>query len=624
MVLNATAQKIFKRKYAKSNETWERACIRVARHVSQDKPEALAKYFQFIHERVFLPGGRILSNAGTDASNLMNCFVLPIHDSRNSIFDTVKNSAEVLAQGGGVGYSFSSLREKGAKVGDRGNKSSGPVSFMEVFNSVASIIKMTSRRGAQMGILDISHPDIEEFIHAKGILAKVNSLLLNEYNKKIFDSDNQRRLLKELGYDVTEEDDTKKYREILEQILLNNQFNNFNISVSISNAFMEAVEEDGYWYLISPSTKETVKKVKAKKLLNSIAEQAWISGDPGVFFIDQANEDNMIPHMGDIVATNPCGEVPLLPYESCCLGSINLSKFYDKDTGLVDYEFLEYVVRTATRFLDDVVTVSISPLKESEEMSKVFRRIGLGVMGWADLLAKIGIPYDSKEAVKLAEYLSWFISFFAWLESVEIGKERGVDFTVTNSHVMDKVFGSDFVGSDVTFGEMSPRNVSVTSIAPTGTIALIAEVNSSIEPFFSLYYTRNLLSPEGGNLAEDTIIEINPILFNKMKALNYSSGDIKKVKNYIMDNGTLKDCPVVPKEFRDIFKTSHEIDWLDHVKMQEAWQSSTSNAVSKTINMPNDATVEQVRDAFIEMWKRNLKGGTIYRDGSKAFQVLNT
>ena len=622
MVLSDTAQKIFTRKYAKENETWEQACTRVASYVSQEDSEYVAKYFQLIYERVFIPGGRILANSGTTNKNLMNCFVLPVEDSRDSIFTTAKDAAEVLAQGGGVGYNFEKLREKGSKVGKQGNKSSGPISFMELFDSIASIIKITSRRGAQMGMLNINHPDIEKFINAKGNLAKVNRLLEDEFKYKSRHLKDANFLIEELGYEV-ENSKHGKYISVLKEVLLGNQLSNFNISVVITDDFMEAVKEDKNWELISPLTNESVKTVKARELFNLLAEQAWNSGDPGVFFYDRVNKDNMIPSVNNIIATNPCGEVPLMPYESCCLGSLNLSKFHDSQTGIIDYEFLEYAVRIAVRFLDDVVEVSESPIENINNMSKKYRRIGLGVMGWADLLAKIGLPYDSKEAKELARYLSWFISFFAWLESFSLGEEKGVYFTPDNTDVIDNVLNSEYVGEGVLFNKPCPRNISVTSIAPTGSIALISEVNSSIEPFFSLYYTRGLMSPEGGNIAEDTITEINSILFDKLESLDYSEEEIIEIKNYVREYGTLKDCPLIPEELCAVFKTSHEIDWLDHIKMQEAWQEFVSNAVSKTINMSNQSTIDQVRNAFMEMWERGLKGGTIYRDGSKAFQVLS-
>ncbi len=633
MSLSAIGEKIFKLKYATSEkETWEDACLRVAQYIAsaEEKEEQIewtAKFFQAINDLVFLPGGRILANAGTTTKNLMNCFVLPVEDSRTSIYKSLSLAAEIFAQGGGIGYNFSKLREEGAKINTTGGKSSGPLSFMGQYDFTGEVIQQASRRGAQMGMLHVSHPDIFKFIKHKSRLSPRHKRILSEVRGKLglgVAEDN----IKSLGYKV----DKLDFVNTLRKTLADNQLTHFNLSVILTDKFMKAVEANEDWDLVSPSTGEVVSTTKARLLFRTIAKRAWESGDPGVFFIDRANEDNMVKYIGDIESTNPCGEVPLLPYEACCLGSLNLTSFYDEGTNTINWEFLEYSIRLAIRFLDNVQTMSITGINEIDETSKNLRRLGLGVMGWADLLALMEIPYDNQEALDLARKLSWFITLFSWSESlILVGKGspfNAFDAKCVDMRVINKVLSCEFTSlTSEELAEMGEevakvRNVSVTSIAPTGSIALLAGVNSSIEPFYGLAYTRNMTAGVG-NVAKDTILETNPILLGKLEELKLTNEEIGDIlKTVLIRGGTLSVVPNVPKNLRDVFKTAHEISWKDHIKMQAAWQDFVTNAVSKTINMPNSTTIQEVEEAFMAMWKAKLKGGTIYRDGSKAFQIL--
>lgn len=607
-MLSEKADKIFKMKYAIHNdESWEDACARVSLHVSDGDTELMAKFYQLIYNLIFLPGGRIIANSGTKTKNLMNCFVLPVDDSRGGIYNTLGNAAEIFAWGGGVGYDFSNVREEGALVRTTGGKASGPLSFMSMFDQTGEVISQASRRGAQMGILNVRHPDIIKFIGFKSDLNKRNDRLLKEFKRNYKNDpevEKQTAIYNDPLYDQT--------INVLRKTLADDQLTHFNISVSATDDFMHAVVYDKLWYTRGVIDFRNKNEIYAREILGYMAETAWESGDPGIYFYNRANDDNMVPYLGDLKTTNPCGEVPLLDYEPCCLGSINLHALYNRELNKIDVELLEYVVRTAIRFLDNVQTISETPLEEVNKWSKGLRRIGLGVMGWADVLAEMEIPYDSSEAIELARFLSWFISYFGWLESIEIAEEKGAfpfyEPKRVDLNVVEKILNSDMHEGkhDIeVIRNSGVRNVSITSIAPTGTIALIAGVNSSIEPFFALEYKRNIT--EGvGNTAKDIIIERNPILQNKLE-------------KYEVDS--LED---LPENVRDSFKTSHEIDWKWHVDHQAAWQEFTTNAVSKTINLPNSATSKDIFDAYIYMWDKGLKGGTIYRDGSKSFQILNT
>jgi ribonucleoside-diphosphate reductase alpha chain len=619
-MLTPTAEKIFKLKYSlNGEEDWKKTCLRVATYVSkveEDREEWLGKFFQMMYYKAFLPGGRVLANAGTNIKNLNNCFVLPVEDSRESIYQTLKDAAEIFAWGGGVGYNFSNIRETGAPVKTTGGSASGPLSFMSLFDETGEVISQASRRGAQIGLLDCDHPDIERFIDFKSTLNSRNERLLSEYYRNLEIAGLDRR--------------RKGYFNVLEKTLQDDQLTHFNISVSLSDEFMEAVASDDNWNLISRVDDSVTKTINARELLMSISEKAWESGDPGVFFSDRANMDNMVKYLGMLEATNPCGEIPLLPYEPCCLGSINLLSIYDEDTGQLNFPFLEELVRAAVRFLDNVQELSETPVEEVNNWASGLRRLGLGVMGWADLLATLDMPYDSDDALDLAEYISWFISFFAWLESMELAEERGTfpfyDSKEADLEVLFKSLQAAYVPHQFDLDEVrktGTRNVAITSIAPTGTISLISGVNSSIEPFFALAYKRNIT--EGiGNEAKDHVIEINPILLKKLKDEDFTDNEIEEIKKYILKHGTIKDHPKIFDHIKAVFRTSLEIDFTSHIKMQAAWQKYIDNAISKTINMENSATPEDIFKAYFLMWEAGLKGGTIYRDNSKSFQILET
>ncbi len=618
--LNEKAKKVFQLKYAKSkSKTWKETCERVADHISSVEKEDINTWKQKFHDMIydfkFIPGGRILANSGTGIPSLANCFVLGIDDSRESIYDTLKDAAEVFAHGGGIGYNLSNIREEGAKIKTTDGKASGPLSFLSLFDQTGEVISQASRRGAQIGLLDISHPDVEHFIHFKSVPNARNDRLLKEYNRNLNGSLNGT-----------------KYYDVLRKTLLDDQLTHFNISVALTDDFMRAVEEDKDWDLISPSTKEVVKTVKAKELLNMIATQCWESGDPGVLFTDRINEDNIVPYYGYIKATNPCGEVPLFPGESCILGSLNLHAFYNKKIKDIDWNELKDVVKTATRFLEDVTEVSIAPVDFINQVTKSLRRLGLGVMGFADLLVDLNIPYDSYEAQQLARKLSWFISYHAWITSYELAKERGAFHEYDKEHekhvnleIIEKtLYNNPFETFEIPFEEVKQtgfRNVSVTSIAPTGSIAIIGGVNSGIEPFFALAYTRNIT--EGvGNIATDQIVEINPALENKLKEHGYTEDQIKEIVECAVKNGTLASCDIVSDELKSIFKTADEIAWENHIAIQASWQEYISNSISKTINCGENTTPEEIYKMYLYMWHYNLKGGTIYRNLSKSFQVL--
>lgn len=555
--LSPTAEKIFKLKYSLGGkEDWEGAAARVALYVAEAEPEGERLFYtlefcRMIYEKSFLPGGRILANAGTGIKNLMNCFVLPVDDSREGIYGTLKDAAEVFAWGGGVGYNFSRIRPEGSFVKTTKGKASGPLSFMSLYDQTGEVISQASRRGAQMGILNVEHPDIVKFINFKNKLNSRNSRLLEEY----------KRNLDRKGLDI----DGEPYFSVLGKTLADDQLTHFNVSVGLSDAFMGQLDSDSLWD----------KTHTPAQIMRIIATNAWLSGDPGIFFIDRANDDNMVPYLGRIEATNPCGEVPLLPYEACCLGSINLPNFNEGD--IFDWNYLTQVVHLAVRFLDDVQELNETPVEKINASTRATRRLGLGVMGLADLLAERKLSYDSDEAREFCDTLAWFIGKEAWLESMNLAEEKGA-FPAFNPYDVNWKLIDKF-----NLERRPVRNVAITSIAPTGTIALIADVNSGIEPYFAHNYSRNLT--EGvGNTATETITQ---------------------------------------SAVSDTVKTAHEINWQDHIKMQEIWQRWTDNAVSKTINMHNDASIDDIINAYNLAWKSGLKGITVYRDRSKLFQILN-
>jgi len=497
-------------------------------------------FLRLMRNLEFLPNSPTLMNAGTELGQLAACFVLPIADSMVSIFDAVKNAALIHQSGGGTGFSFSRLRPRGDVVRSTGGIASGPVSFMRVFDVATEVIKQGGkRRGANMGVLRVDHPDIKEFIRAK-----------------------------ESG-----------------------GFPNFNISVAVTDAFMHAVERDEDYGLVNPRTNEEVKRINAREVFNELVTYAWKTGDPGIIFIDEINRHNPTPAAGEIEATNPCGEQPLLAYESCNLGSINLAKFAKSGDGEIEWDRLREAIRLCVRFLDDVIDVNKYPLPEIERITKANRKIGLGVMGFADLLIKLGIAYDSKDALSLAEKLMRFITEEARLCSVELGRERG-SFPNFELSVWNAKYDA-------------MRNATVTTVAPTGTIGIIANCSSGIEPIFAVAFVRNVM---GG------MLEINPVFEAIAKERGFYS---KELITAIAKRGSVQDIEGVPADVRRVFVTALDISPEWHVRMQAAFQRYTDNAVSKTVNLPADAPWQAVKRVFSLAYELKCKGVTVYRYGCK-------
>ncbi len=526
----------------------EELFIRVAKHVvaaeklyKGDESYWQERFLTLMTEFRFLPNSPMLMNAGKEMGQLAACFVLPVEDSMLSIFETLKNAAMILQSGGGTGFNFSRLRPRSDVVRSTGGIASGPVSFMKIYNTATDVIKQGgARRGANMGILRIDHPDILEFIRAK-----------------------------------TEKEELA----------------NFNISVSITDAFMEALKNNEEYELINPRTKGVVRRLRARDVFDEIVRCAYETGDPGVIFIDRINRTNPTPHIGEIESTNPCGEQPLLPYEACVLGSMNLSR-YVKDKKIL-YDELKEDIKMAVRFLDDSIDVNKYPIPEIEKMHKGNRKIGLGVMGWHDMLVLIEIPYNSKKAFKLAEELMRFIKETAWKASMELAEERGV-FPNFKGSVYDREGGPRL------------RNATLTTIAPTGTLSTIADCSSGIEPYFALAYRRLILDTE--------LTEINKYFVRIAKDEGfYSEGLMKRV----MEKGYLRGIKEVPPRIKRLFRTAHEIPPEDHIEMQAIFQRYTDNAVSKTINLPKNSSPEDVKKAFLFAYEKGCKGVTVFRYGSK-------
>jgi ribonucleoside-diphosphate reductase alpha chain len=564
LALTENAVRILQARYLKKNdkghveESAEEMFRRVAHHVASAEaifdPQAKVTeqadvFYKMMTALEFLPNSPTLMNAGRKLGQLAACFVLPVEDSLESIFEAVKHTALIHQSGGGTGFSFSHLRPKNDIVSTTSGVASGPVSFMRVFNMATEVIKQGgTRRGANMGILRVDHPDIMEFITAK--------------------SDHQ-------------------------------ELTSFNLSVGITREFMEALEEGREIDLIDPRTGRGIATVEARKIFDLIIECAWGGGEPGVIFLDHINKDNPTPQLGQIESTNPCGEQPLLPYEACNLGSINLVRMIKDGPGgsVIDWEKLRRTVRHAVRFLDDVIEVNHYPLPQIEQVSRGNRKIGLGVMGFAHFLILMGVSYDSAEGVKLGEEVMRFIQEQGHEASQELAELRGPF--------------PNFTGSRYDLEGKPPlRNATVTTIAPTGTLSIITDCSSGIEPLFALSYTRRALE-------DMELFEIDPIFLRMTKEKGVWC---PQFEDSLRQTGFLSS--EIPPEMRELFVTAFEIPPARHIEMQAAFQRHTDNAVSKTINFPPDAPQHDVREAFLLAYRMGCKGVTIYRSGTRVGQVL--
>ena len=523
-------------------------CFKEGEEAQRLYEESKDKFLRLMLSRKFMPNSPTLMNAGRELQQLSACFVLPVEDSIDGIYDTLKHQAVIHKSGGGTGFGFSRLRPKNDIVKSTMGVSSGPVSFMAIYDASTDKIKQGgTRRGANMGILRVDHPDIEEFITCKNDSSKIN---------------------------------------------------NFNISVAVTDAFMEAVEKDTDFDLVNPRDGEVAKKIRARDLFSKIVEGAWLNGEPGVVFIDRINADNPTPQF-PIESTNPCSEAHLPPYDSCNLGSVNLERFYREETGDVDWGALRETVHLTIRFLDNVIEMNSYPLPEIDEMSRGNRRIGLGVMGFADLLIKLGITYDSDEGLGFAEKVMKFVDDESWEASRTLAEERGV---------MPHYEGSrhEARGDRV-------RNATVTTIAPTGTISIIAGCSGGIEPLFAVAFMRRQADME--------LPDVNPEFVKLARTRGFYSEDLMKK---VAEHGSVRDIPEVPEDVRSVWVTSHDISSEWHVRMQAAFQKHTSMGISKTINLPNEATERDVEDAYRQAYSLGCKGIAVYRDGSRDAQVLST
>ncbi len=562
--LSENARKVLEKRYLKKDddgkvvETPADMFRRVARNIAtadsyygKTKNEVASteeEFYEMMTSLEFLPNSPTLMNAGRELQQLSACFVLPIEDSMEAIFETIKDTAIIHKSGGGTGFSFSRLRGKNSRVRSTGGISSGPVSFMKVFNAATQAVKQGgTRRGANMGILRVDHPDILEFITCK------------ENDKEI---------------------------------------TNFNISVALTEDFMHKAVRNEEYDLIDPHTKKSVGKLNAKNVFDLIIKMAWKNGEPGIIFIDRMNQYNPTPKLGEYESTNPCGEQVLLPYESCNLGSINLARM--AEGGGLNWNKLGETIKSAVHFLDNVIDMNTYPLKRIEEMTKGNRKIGLGVMGFADMLLMLGIRYDSGDAIELAEKVMKFILETARSASEKLAEEKGA-FPNFRESTYD------------TPGARPLRNATLTTIAPTGTLSIIANCSSGIEPVFAISYIRNIMD-------NTKLVEVHPYFQEVAERMGFFTPELM---NIIAQKGSVKSLSEIPEEVQRVFVTAHDIEAIWHIKMQAAFQKYTNNAVSKTVNLPQEATTDDVRDIYMLAFEGGCKGVTIYRDNSREEQVLS-
>jgi ribonucleoside-diphosphate reductase alpha chain len=564
--ITENSRTVLERRYLKKDssgkvsESPEQMFRRVAAHIAQaekkyseqtDIKNIEEQFYKLMTEFRFLPNSPTLMNAGRALGQLAACFVLPVEDSIDGIFETVKNAATIHKSGGGTGFSFSRLRPKNSKVGSTGGVASGPVSFMQIFNTATEQVKQGgTRRGANMAILRVDHPDIMEFIKCK----------------------NNKQAL-----------------------------TNFNISVGVTDRFMAAVSKNAEYDLIDPRTNESTGTLNAAAVYEELISQAWATGDPGIIFLDEINRHNTTPGIGEMESTNPCGEQPLLPMEACNLGSINLTAFVTSAKGIpaIDFDKLKETIHLSVRFLDNTIDMSRYPIKEIEQMVHGNRKIGLGIMGFADTLFQLNLPYNSDEAIDLAEVVMSFLQKESHAASCSLAEQRGVFPNFDHSVYKDP--------------KTPMRNATTTTIAPTGTLSIIAGCSSGIEPVFALSYVRTVMD-------NDKLLEINPVFEKIARAKGFYS---EQLMENIAEKGTAKGISQIPIDLRKVFVTAHDIKPEDHIKMQAAFQRHTDNAVSKTVNLPRDAKKEDVKFIYDQAFKLKCKGVTIYRDGSKENQVLS-